>query len=43
VKLAVLEPLGIESGLAGLNVTVPLEELDKVTLIVASLVLGLLN
>jgi hypothetical protein len=43
VKLTVLEPLAIESGLAGLNVTAPLEELDKLTLIVASAVFGLLN
>jgi hypothetical protein len=41
VKLAVLDPLLIDSGLAGVNVTVPVELLDSVTVLVASVVFGL--
>ena len=43
VKLALLEPLGIDSGLAGVNVTVPVELLATVTVLVASVVFGLPN
>ena len=43
VKLALLDPFGIDSGLAGVNVTVPVELLARVTVRVASVVLGLLN
>jgi hypothetical protein len=42
VNVALLDPLAIVTGLAGVKVTVPVEELDKLTLIVASLVFGLL-
>ena len=42
VKLAVLEPVAID-GLEGVNVTVPVEELDRVIALVASVVLGLPN
>ena len=42
VKLAVLEPLLIVK-LVGLNVTVPPELLDNVTVLAASVVFGLLN
>src|SRR6516165_97064 len=38
-----LEPLGIVSGLAGVKVTVPLELLANVTVLAASVVLGLLK
>jgi len=41
VKLALLEPLLIVNGLAGLNVAVPVAELDSVTVRDASVVLGL--
>jgi hypothetical protein len=40
VKLALLEPPAIER-LVGLKVTVPVELLDKVTALVASVVFGL--
>jgi hypothetical protein len=40
VKLTLLEPLVIDK-LVGLNVTVPLELLDSVTVLVASAVFGL--
>jgi hypothetical protein len=40
VKLTLLEPLAIDK-LVGLNVTVPLELLDSVTVLVASAVFGL--
>ena len=43
VKLALLEPTLIDNGLAGLNVTVPLELLDSVTALVASVVFALPN
>ena len=41
VKVAVLEPLVIVNGLAGLNVTVPVEVLASVTVRFASAVFGL--
>jgi hypothetical protein len=41
VKLTVLDPFGIDTGLAGANVTVPVESLASVTVRVASVVLGL--
>jgi hypothetical protein len=40
VKLALLEPLAIDK-LAGVNVTVPVELLDSVTVLVASVVFAL--
>ena len=43
VKLALLDPVGIDSGLVGLNVTVPIELLDSVTVLVASVVFALPN
>jgi hypothetical protein len=43
VKLALLDPLGIDNGLAGVNVTVPPELLDNVTVLVASVVFALPN
>ena len=43
VKFALLDPFGIDSGLAGVNVTVPVESLASVTVLVASAVFGLLN
>jgi hypothetical protein len=42
VKLAVFEPLAIDKEL-GVKVTVPLDELDRVTVLVASVVFGLPN
>ena len=41
VKLALLAPVAIDSGLAGVNVTVPPELLDSVTVLVASVVFAL--
>src|SRR5205814_1475446 len=38
-----LDPFGIDTGLAGVNVTVPVESLASVTVRVASVVFGLLN
>jgi len=43
VKLTVLDPVAIVSGPAGVNVAVPGEVLDNVTVRAASVVLGLLN
>ena len=40
MKLTLLDPLGIVKGLAGLNVTVPVELLDSVTVRAASVVFG---
>ena len=40
MKLTLLDPLGIVNGLAGLNVTVPVELLDSVTVRAASVVFG---
>src|SRR3954467_12484516 len=43
VKTTVLDPLRIVKGLAGVNVTIPLEEEDSVTVRFASVVLGFPN
>jgi hypothetical protein len=43
VKVAVLDPSAIDSGLAGVKVAVPVELLDSATLIVASAVFALPN
>ena len=40
MNVALLEPLAIVRGLAGLNVTVPVDELDNVTVLVADAVFG---
>jgi hypothetical protein len=40
VKVALLEPLEIVNGLTGLNVTVPVDELARVTVLDASVVLA---
>jgi hypothetical protein len=40
VKVALLDPLAIVNGLAGLNVTVPVDELARVTVLDASVVLA---
>jgi len=40
VKLTLLDPLGIVNGLAGVNVTVPVELLASVTVRAASVVFG---
>jgi hypothetical protein len=42
VKLAVLEPLAIDKEF-GVKVTVPLDELDRVTVLLTSVVFGLPN
>ena len=43
MKLTLLDPLGIVNGLAGLNVTVPVELLEGVTVRAASVVFGFPN
>ena len=40
MKLALLDPLAIVNGLTGLNVTVPVDELARVTVLVASVALA---
>ena len=40
MKLTLLDPFGIVKGLAGVNVTVPVELLDSVTVRAASVVIG---
>ena len=40
MKLTLLDPLGIVNGLAGVNVTVPVELLARVTVRAASVVFG---
>ena len=40
MKLAVLDPLGMVNGLGGVNVTVPVELLESVTVRAASVVIG---
>ena len=43
MKLALLDPLGIVNGLAGVNVTAPIESLDRVTVRDASVVIAFPN